>query len=242
MGHAFEEHGELEVPASPAEVWTAIATGPGLDAWFMGRNEVRPGAGGSIRTDLGDYAQEFTVTAWEPERRLGFRTPTGGDGSFLALEWLVEGRDGAATVVRTVASGFIGKDDWEDEYEAMTAGGAVYTHTLVQYLTHFAGRTARPRFVRLPSPGGRDALWSALRAELGFTGTPAVGDVLDLRRLGVPGVTTGVVDYVSPRFLGLRTPGGLHRFFGDEHACADHRLFGEDGGRWEAWFRGALGG
>ena len=140
MGREFEEHGELVVPATPEQVWDAIATGPGLDGWFMGRTAVRPGPGGSIRTDLGGYAQDFTVTAWEPAERLAIRTPTGDDGSFFALEWLIEGRDGAATVVRSVAHGFIGKADWEDEYEAMTSGGAMYAHTLVEYLTHFRGR------------------------------------------------------------------------------------------------------
>ena len=242
MGREFEEHGELVVPATPEQVWDAIATGPGLDGWFMGRNEVRPGPGGSIRTDLGGYAQDFTVTAWEPAERLAIRTPTGDDGSFFALEWLIEGRDGAATVVRSVAHGFIGKADWEDEYEAMTSGGAMYAHTLVEYLTHFRGRAARLLFVQLPQPGGRPALWARLRAELGLAGTPAVGDAVDLAAAGVPGVTAGVVDYVTPSFLGLRTAGGLHRFFGDELACSEHRLFGEDAAGWEAWFRRAFGG
>jgi hypothetical protein len=30
-------------------VWEAIATGPGLDSWFMGRNEVEPREGGTVR-------------------------------------------------------------------------------------------------------------------------------------------------------------------------------------------------
>lgn len=241
VGHEFDEAGdELVVPATPEEVWDAIATGPGLDAWFMGRNQVTPGE--RIHTELGGFVQDFTITAWQPPERLAFRTPTGEDGSFLALEWLVEGRDGGATVIRTVAHGFIGKDDWADEYEAMTAGGAMYTHTLGEYLTHFRGRRAHPAFTRAPQPGGRTALWATLRAELGLTGTPAVGDVVDLTRAGVPGVRDGVVDYVTPAFLGLRTAGGLHRFFGDEVACAEHRLFGEDAAAWEAWFRSAFGG
>ena len=37
------------VHATPEEVWQAIATGPGIDSWFMGRNEVEPGEGGRPR-------------------------------------------------------------------------------------------------------------------------------------------------------------------------------------------------
>ncbi|MFC7648504.1 hypothetical protein ACFQX6_54750 [Streptosporangium lutulentum] len=43
MGHAWEERDEAVVAASAEEVWAAIATGPGIDSWFMGRNEVDPG-------------------------------------------------------------------------------------------------------------------------------------------------------------------------------------------------------
>ena len=45
MGRPFENRREAEVPATPDEVWAAIASGPGIDSWFMGRSEVRPGAG-----------------------------------------------------------------------------------------------------------------------------------------------------------------------------------------------------
>ena len=45
MGRPFENRNEAEVPASPDEVWAAIATGPGIDSWFMGRSQVQPGAG-----------------------------------------------------------------------------------------------------------------------------------------------------------------------------------------------------
>ena len=49
MGHQFAQHHEAEVPASPDEVWAAIATGPGIDSWFMGRNEVKAGAADRAR-------------------------------------------------------------------------------------------------------------------------------------------------------------------------------------------------
>ena len=49
MAHPFEFTHEIKVDASPEEVWEAIATGPGVDAWFMGRNEIEPREGGKTR-------------------------------------------------------------------------------------------------------------------------------------------------------------------------------------------------
>ena len=54
MTHPFEIGLEAILPASPEQVWAAIATGPGIDSWFMGRNEVEPreGGGASFRVFL----------------------------------------------------------------------------------------------------------------------------------------------------------------------------------------------
>ena len=53
MGHPFEQRKKAEVPAPPDEVWAAIASGPGINSWFMGRSEVQPGANGIVRTVFG---------------------------------------------------------------------------------------------------------------------------------------------------------------------------------------------
>ena len=43
MGKEFSVSNEARVPASPDEIWDAIATGPGIDSWYMGRSTVEPG-------------------------------------------------------------------------------------------------------------------------------------------------------------------------------------------------------
>ena len=144
MGHQFAQHHEAEVPASPDEVWAAIATGPGIDSWFMGRNEVKAGAAGTVRTVFGEYTPELEITDWDPAHRFAYGSGQAPDGRFIAYEFLIEGRAGASTVLRTVTSGFLPGDDWADEFEAMTLGGELYFRTLVEYLTHFAGRFAAP--------------------------------------------------------------------------------------------------
>ena len=154
MGHQFAQHHEAEVPASPDEVWAAIATGPGIDSWFMGRNEVTAGA---VRTVFGEYTPELEITEADPAHRFAYRSGQAPDGRFIAYEFLIEGRAGGSTVLRTVTSGFLPGEDWADEFEAMTLGGELYFRTLVEYLTYFAGRFAAPVTAFGPSgpPGPR---------------------------------------------------------------------------------------
>ena len=66
MTHPFEIDLETTLPAGPEQVWEAIATGPGIDSWFMGRNEVEPREGGAVAMDTGGQRAEAEVTASEP--------------------------------------------------------------------------------------------------------------------------------------------------------------------------------
>jgi uncharacterized protein YndB with AHSA1/START domain len=243
VGHAWEEHDEAVVPASVEEVWDAIATGPGIDSWFMGRNEVDPGPEGSVTTDHGGFSSTGTVTAWEPPYHFAYRSD-GPGGRFIAFEYLIEGRAESSTVLRLVASGFLPDDDWEDEFEAMTAGGQMYFQTLVAYLNHFAGRFATPVNVTGPPVADWPAAWAALRARLGLEDQPAVGDPV---RLSVPGVARldGQVDFVNSKALGIRTADGLFRFiegyFGS--FVLGHHIFSDTDEKqtsqaWKTWLAG----
>ena len=55
-----------------------------------------------------------------------------------------------------------------------------------------------------------------LRAALGIADDAAVGDAVQTR-LGGAGALDGVIDYLTPQFVGLRTDDGLWRFFGRNH-------------------------
>jgi uncharacterized protein YndB with AHSA1/START domain len=246
MGHEFAQRNDTEVPASPDEVWAAIATGPGIDSWFMGRNEVQAGAGGTVRTVFGEYAPELEITGWDPARRFAYRSGQAPDGRFIAYEFLVQGRAGGGTVLRTVTSGFLPGDDWADEFEAMTLGGELFFRTLVEYLTYFAGRFAVP--VTAFGPPGTD--WSRDRSllcrELGLDEPPRPGD--RVRSNGETGPADGVVYVANASAIGVRAPDALYRFmrgFG-KPVIAAHHLFGPDAEpdrarqAWEAWLSRTL--
>ena len=246
MGHQFAQHHSAEVPASAEEVWAAIATGPGIDSWFMGRNEVKTGAGGTVRTVFGEYAPELEITGWDPDRRLAYGSDRDSDGRFIAYEFLIEGRAGASTVLRTVTSGFLPGEDWADEFEAMRMGGELYFRTLVEYLTHFAGRFATP--VTAFGPPGTD--WfrdrSLLCRELGLTETPSRGD--PVRFDGAAGPVDGFVYFANAHAIGVRSADALYRFMRGfaKPVIAAHHLFGSDADAdqarqaWEAWLSRTL--
>ena len=66
MPREFELRKEITLDATPEQVWEAIATGQGIDAWFMGLNQVEPREGGRTAMTIAGHTEEGVVTAWEP--------------------------------------------------------------------------------------------------------------------------------------------------------------------------------
>jgi uncharacterized protein YndB with AHSA1/START domain len=242
MGREFAHHHEAEVPATPEEIWAAIATGPGIDSWFMGRNDVKAGLGGTVRTVFA----ELEINGWDPDRRLAYRSGEAPDGRFIAYEFLIEGQAGGSTVLRTVTSGFLPGEDWAEEFEAMRLGVELHFATLAAYLTYFAGRFATP--VTAFGPPGTS--WPRDRAslcrELGLTDSPAAGDPVQLA--GEVGPAGGTVYFANAHAIGVRTPDALYRIMRGfaRPVIAAHHLFGADAEpeqaqrAWEAWLARTL--
>jgi uncharacterized protein YndB with AHSA1/START domain len=231
VGHEFELPQEALVEATPEEVWEAISTGPGIDSWFMGRNEV---ARGVVSTAFGGMnLPASTVTAAEPPSRFAHTSDPAEDGRFVAYEFLIEGRDRASTTVRMVTSGFLPGDDWEAEYEAMTGGLEMFFATLVAYLGHFAGRTATPLTEFGPPVTDWPRAWEILYAELGH---PAEGDKVRFAPDGLAPVE-GVVYHLAAQTLGVRSGDALYGFLQGMGGTmiASHHLFGDAGDQGPAW-------
>jgi hypothetical protein len=144
-------------------------------------------------------------------------------------------------VLRLVQSGVLG-DDWETEYDAFAKGWDMYLHQLGQYLRFFRGRPVAPVTLMGPGPKDTDRFWPELRRGLGLAGVPAEGERVRLTPDGLDPVE-GVVDYVSPDTLGVRTDDGLYRFIcGFSGMVAlGHHLYGADAdakeaeAAWQAW-------
>lgn len=227
MAREFEIRREVELEATPEEIWEAITTEAGMASWLF-PNLVEPA---DVQVD-------------EPPRRFVVRTE-GEDGWFNQIEDVIEARDGSTTVLRYVHSGIF-TEDWENQYDAAGRHTDFYLHTLGEYLRHFKGRTATyvgggPDGILAPESSSRPGSLDAVKRALGAA---SVGDEV---RLDIEGLEPqeGVVDYANEHFLGIRTGDAMYRVFGREAwgmpTAVSAHLFADDADEqrtaqaWSAW-------
>ena len=174
MPHEFEVSEEITLDATPEQVWAAIATGPGIDSWFMGHSEIEPRLGGDTSHSMFGELAHGTVTVYEPLKHFAYKSDE-TNGEFMAFEYLIEGREGGGTVLRFVHNGFLG-DDWEEQYDALKVGDRKYLEKLAAYVKHFPGRTSvHNMFQPGPKVADAKAVWAAFTAAFGLTAPVSAG-------------------------------------------------------------------
>ena len=242
---------ETEVPGTPEEVWEAIATGPGVSAWFVPTE----------RRDDGTVVSHFgpgmvavaKQTAYEPPRRFAAESGMmGPDGPVMATEWTVEARKGGTCVVRVVHSLFASTDDWDDQLENVEKGWPDYFKILRIYLTHFKGQPCSAfQLLAMPSMSAADA-WQTITDAFGLAGanqgdarkstgnSPEFGGVVE---------STGSEGHSNQILMRLDDPtGGVAHFFsasmgGQTIVSIRFYLYGPDAAAavatqeplWQAW-------
>jgi uncharacterized protein YndB with AHSA1/START domain len=247
---------EVEVPGTPEQVWDAIATGPGISAWFVpaeveGDRMVQhhgPGLETSSAIAAAERPRRFAYTD-------EFRPAPDAESSLVATEFLVEARSGGTCVVRLVQSGFGTGDAWERAISSFSTGWPGALDDLRLYLTHFPGRRAAGFAAARIVDGPREQAWTAISDALGVPERPAPGDrVATTGGPRLAGTVTRVEDgYLS---LLLEEPAPGFGFLGaggpgeETHAFVRQRLFGDDApelaaraeAEWNEWLSSAPAG
>jgi hypothetical protein len=236
MSREFECKREVPLPATPEEVWRAVATAAGNAAWLF-PNDIAPDGRGA--------------TVWEPPHHFAVREQSGD--WFNALEFEIEGRDGSTSRLRYSHSGIF-MDDWDNQYDAVQQHTDFYLHTLSEYLEHFGGRPATyigggPGGLQGPAASEAPDGFDRLKQALGVPADVGEGDSVTLTPAGLAPLDA-VIDYVSPNFLGARTNDGLYRFFGRNafgapvgmsiHLFADDVDVDQITKDWKTWLDAAL--
>lgn len=246
---------EIEVPGTPEEVWQAIATGPGISAWFVPAEfEEEGGKPVAVTLDFGPAMDSRSeVTAWDPPWLFAREGAGWVPGSPpIATEFSVEARAGGVCVVRIVQSLFASTDDWDGQLTGAEEGWPGIGRILRLYLTHFRGQRSAIMQIMAPVPGTAAEAWATLTAALGLDRV-GVGERWAVPA-GAPGLG-GVVEYVSDAPFGallrLDKPGpGTAAFgtieFGDlVMATVTFYMYGDQAARtvaretprWQAWIQ-----
>jgi uncharacterized protein YndB with AHSA1/START domain len=164
---------EFEVPGTPEEVWQALATGPGISAWFVPTEvDERDGKPVAVTYHFGPGMDiRSVVTAYDRPRTFGQQ----GDGMSpgappIATEWRIEARAGGICTVRFVHSHFASTDDWDNQLESAAGGWAGFLNILRIYLKHFSGQRSAIMQVTTPIASTEAEAWETLTAALGVKG------------------------------------------------------------------------
>jgi len=247
---------ETEVPGTPEEVWQAIATGPGISAWFV-PTKLEDREGGAIVLDFGPgMVSEGVITAWDPPRRFVGENDMGPGSPTVADEWTVEAKSGGTCRVRVVHSWFASTDDWDNQYEGVEQGWPAFFRILKIYLAHFRGQPSEVIPLMAMSSESKSAVWDKLLGSLGLARL-AEGQRVETAP-GAPrlaGIVERVVDKEHEElFIRLEEPtsGVVHLFpivMGGQ-VCLSVRLYlygaqaravaAREAPVWQAWINGLL--
>lgn len=210
---------EVEVPGTPEEVWSAIATGPGISSWFVPA-EVEERVGGQTVSHFGPGMDAVaTITEWNPPQRFLAKSPDdlGPGGPTVATEWVVEAHSGSTCVVRVVHSWVSESEEWDAQFEQHEYGWVGFFRILRLYLTHFRGLNGSLLQQMSMAPEPKSQAWEALTRALGMAGVEvgqSVNSAADAPKLA--GVVERVGQPEHPEELLLRLdqpePGIAHLF------------------------------
>lgn len=190
MNKEFEIHQDVELPATPEQVWRAVTDDAA--AWMFPTGDWR------TFVKLEEFPTHL-VTRME-----------GPDGWFNQLEHqLSEGPQ--STFLRYVHSGIF-VDDWDNQYDGASKHTEFYLHTLGQYLAHFNGQPVTFSDIQGPNAATASNALDVFLSSLGLENAKE-GESHSVNLPGT-GLTELVVDFRTENFVGLRTSAALIRIFG----------------------------
>jgi uncharacterized protein YndB with AHSA1/START domain len=161
-----EERFEIDVDASPAEVWERLTTVEGLTSWFGTRASIELHVGGERLVGWGGAAEmRAKITDIDPQHRLRVVYMTDGE-STGAEEWLIttDDRTTRLTLINSFDADEI--DDWEGFFGDIRRGWRLFLASLAHGLGSAATPDREVECTYVTAPGPREAIWEQVEAIL----------------------------------------------------------------------------
>ena len=193
MNKLWEVTWEGQLPASPQAVWATITKHADGYLWPV---EYEPRVGGAER---GLTQGGGTVTEWEPHRRFATRTRPEHERDGLNEVVHVLEPLGDVTYLRYTHRAEIPEAEYDLQLAMCRAHTAFYQHSLGLAACYFAGRHAE-----YEADDEVEGSFAEVCARHGVPEGAVVGDRVE----------GGVVDYLTPSFLGIRGADQLFRVYG----------------------------
>ncbi len=201
-----ERHHELqiEIAATPAQVWEAVSTAEGIASWFAPIAKVEPGQGGTVTFGWSpEMVASNNIEIWEPEHhlRLTSERPEGKPPN--VVDYFIEGQ-GGTTVMRLVHSGFGADASFDNEFDSTGRAWLLFLKMMKHSTEHGVASCRNVTLFRMIEKP-REEGWAAL---LGPKGLCAEGTLADTKpgdavrvRTASGEVLEGIVRHFDPRGL-----------------------------------------
>jgi uncharacterized protein YndB with AHSA1/START domain len=153
---SFEHKGrvirtEIKTSATPEQAWEAWADPEKIAQWFVDRatGEAKPGGTMTWFFDKFGYVLPYKIVEAVPGNLIVFKweAPQGNPG---ILEVRIE-REGGATIVQLINSGFREGAAWDEEYEGVSSGWTMALAILKFYLENHFARKKTTIFIFQPA-------------------------------------------------------------------------------------------
>ena len=168
---------EIEIDATPDEVFRAITEAEQIQRWFAPLAKVEPAAdgsmvGGAYSVSWGPTLGEPSkITIWEPGHRFaaekhrtnayGSKPDDTAEIQRIVVDYQIEAV-GGKTRLRLVHSGFGRGAAWDNEFEATRSGWRVFLLILKHGLEHHPGVDSQTVYVTVACPLSPEEAWRRL--------------------------------------------------------------------------------
>lgn len=241
-------HAQIDVDAAPEVAWAAVATGPGISAWFVPTDLDGRTGGQAVSHFVPDGSMDSiaTIAVWEPPVR--FVAGTHEEAGAIETEWRVDALDAGRSRVRVTHTWRAPDDRHDAQFEGYAHGWPLFFRILALYLRHWPGRRCAAFQATGVADEPAEHAWAAFAGPLCLFGVEA-GDAVETPDGEAP--LAGIVETAGESELLVRldkpAPGLAHltayAMSGKVYLTARFYLYGDGAASaaasaqaaWQAW-------